>query len=66
MAEVLLRCDATEACGTVYLLEVTIFYEKESMFMEILVEFKYHDIFLRLDLGVRFSPRVVFLRWNVS
>ena len=34
--------------------------EEESLLVEIIAEFKYYDIILGLDLGVRFSPRVVF------
>ena len=65
MAEVLLRWHATEAGGTVNGSKVTTFYEKKSMPMGNIAEFKYFDIVFRFDLGVRPPPGVVFFGWNL-
>ena len=60
MAEALLSWDATEACGTVKLAEIKVFDGKEPLLVEIPTDIEYHDIVIRLDLGVRLSPRLIF------
>ena len=44
VAEVLIRWDATEACGAVKLTETTVLDEEDSLFLKLLTDCKYHAL----------------------